>query len=224
MNKYDCYYYLHINGSLIPRNPFVVDSDPLYFESDFVRKFWRINNKEEYDIMMKECAKLTTQVAENSSGQSTIQNQQSKINNLLTCPNCEETWWVQSAIGQYSADEIKEVDFRFTIGAKNATVAYACMGCGYIHSKETANPTKKIVFITGKSAGYKRKAMIAVGVEPVEFDDMIDLGKFAFMTEEFYNNQDDVNSLFTEDIVKFVDAKDNATIFDKMDSAVTQHE
>lgn len=37
------YYYLHTNGSLIHKNAVVVESDPQYFDSPFVRKFWRID-------------------------------------------------------------------------------------------------------------------------------------------------------------------------------------
>lgn len=37
------YYYLHTNGDLIGRNPVVVDSDPQYFNSPFVKKHWRVD-------------------------------------------------------------------------------------------------------------------------------------------------------------------------------------
>lgn len=37
------YYYLHTNGDLIGKPPLVVESDPLYFESTFVRKVWNID-------------------------------------------------------------------------------------------------------------------------------------------------------------------------------------
>lgn len=37
------YYYLHTNGDLIGKNPVVVDSDPRYFDSPFVKEFWHIN-------------------------------------------------------------------------------------------------------------------------------------------------------------------------------------
>jgi hypothetical protein len=37
------YYYLHTNGDLIGKNPIVVDSDPEYFNSPFVSRFWRID-------------------------------------------------------------------------------------------------------------------------------------------------------------------------------------
>lgn len=39
------YYYLHTNGQLIPRNPTVVDSDPDYFNSPFVKRFWFVNDR-----------------------------------------------------------------------------------------------------------------------------------------------------------------------------------
>jgi len=35
------YYYLHTNGDLIGKNPVVVTND--YFDSPFVKKFWRID-------------------------------------------------------------------------------------------------------------------------------------------------------------------------------------
>lgn len=37
------FYYLHTNGSLIGKNPVVVDSDPAYFDSPFVKKVWNID-------------------------------------------------------------------------------------------------------------------------------------------------------------------------------------
>lgn len=37
------YYYLHTNGDLIGKNPVVVDSDASYFDSDFVKKVWKID-------------------------------------------------------------------------------------------------------------------------------------------------------------------------------------
>ena len=40
------YYYLHTNGDLIGKNPAVVDSDPFYFDSDFVKKTWKIDTED----------------------------------------------------------------------------------------------------------------------------------------------------------------------------------
>ena len=37
------YYYLHTNGDLISKNPAVVDADPAYFYSPFVRRTWRVD-------------------------------------------------------------------------------------------------------------------------------------------------------------------------------------
>jgi len=34
------YYYLHTNGSMIFKPKIVLDSDPLYFDSPFVKKYW----------------------------------------------------------------------------------------------------------------------------------------------------------------------------------------
>jgi len=41
-NRY-WYYYLHTNGDIIGKSPYVVESDPDYFRSDFVRTYWKIN-------------------------------------------------------------------------------------------------------------------------------------------------------------------------------------
>ena len=43
------YYYLHQNGSLIGKNPIVVDSDPSYFDSPFVEYVWKINTEDRLD-------------------------------------------------------------------------------------------------------------------------------------------------------------------------------
>lgn len=40
------YYYLHTNGNLIYKNAYVVDSDPDYFDSPFVKKWWRFDSTE----------------------------------------------------------------------------------------------------------------------------------------------------------------------------------
>ena len=40
------YYYLHTNGDLIGKNPYVVDSDVGYFDSDFVKKVWKIDTED----------------------------------------------------------------------------------------------------------------------------------------------------------------------------------
>ena len=39
------YYYLHTNGSLIHKPYSVLESDPDYFVSDFVRKFWVVDTE-----------------------------------------------------------------------------------------------------------------------------------------------------------------------------------
>jgi len=36
------YYYLHSNGDLIGKPPIVVDNDPQYFNSPFVKKWWLV--------------------------------------------------------------------------------------------------------------------------------------------------------------------------------------
>lgn len=37
------YYYLHTNGDLIYKPASVMDGDPSYFDSDFVRKVWKVD-------------------------------------------------------------------------------------------------------------------------------------------------------------------------------------
>ena len=43
------YYYLHTNGDLIGKNPAVVDGDPEYFDSSFVRRVWCIDTESRLD-------------------------------------------------------------------------------------------------------------------------------------------------------------------------------
>jgi hypothetical protein len=43
------YYYLHTNGDLIGKPPIVVDSDPSYFDSPFVKKVWCIDTTDRND-------------------------------------------------------------------------------------------------------------------------------------------------------------------------------
>ena len=42
------YYYLHTNGDLIPKPPLAVESDSSYFDSPFVKKFWKIDLEDRY--------------------------------------------------------------------------------------------------------------------------------------------------------------------------------
>jgi len=48
------YYYLHVNGQLIYRPAVVVESDPSYFDSPFIVKFWKIDSEEQYIDMVIE--------------------------------------------------------------------------------------------------------------------------------------------------------------------------
>ena len=43
------YYYLHTNGNLIHKPASVVDSDPEYFNSTFVKKFWGLDDENRGD-------------------------------------------------------------------------------------------------------------------------------------------------------------------------------
>jgi len=54
------YYYLHSNGDLIYKNPVVVESDPLYFESDFIIRHWKMDfsNRQDAWIMILESLAL----------------------------------------------------------------------------------------------------------------------------------------------------------------------
>ena len=49
MPKVDGYYYLHTNGDLIYKPATVMDSDPNYFDSSFVKKVWPITLDERAD-------------------------------------------------------------------------------------------------------------------------------------------------------------------------------
>jgi len=62
--KTSWYYYLHTNGNLIYRNPAVVDSDPDYFDSPFVKKVWKINaeNREDAWTMILEALVLGARI------------------------------------------------------------------------------------------------------------------------------------------------------------------
>lgn len=42
MEKKTWWYYLHTNGDLIGKHPVVVEADPEYFDSPFVKKTWHI--------------------------------------------------------------------------------------------------------------------------------------------------------------------------------------
>ena len=48
------YYYLHINGQLIYKPAAVVETDPNYFDSMFVRKWWKIDNEDQHSEMIEE--------------------------------------------------------------------------------------------------------------------------------------------------------------------------
>ena len=48
------YYYLHTNGDVIGKNPFVVEADSQYFNSPFVVKFWFVNSRETLIDMLKD--------------------------------------------------------------------------------------------------------------------------------------------------------------------------
>ena len=54
------FYYLHTNGDLIHKPAIVVDSDPQYFDSPFVRRVWTVDPEERGSayIMLVEAAAL----------------------------------------------------------------------------------------------------------------------------------------------------------------------
>ncbi len=54
------YYYLHTNGDLIHKPASVVDVDPNYFDSDFVRKVWKVGLKDRASayLMLLEAAAM----------------------------------------------------------------------------------------------------------------------------------------------------------------------
>lgn len=59
------YYYLHTNGELIFKVAYVVDNLGAtdYFDSPFVRRYWRISTEEQYNQMMQEVEKLKKEEA-----------------------------------------------------------------------------------------------------------------------------------------------------------------
>lgn len=59
------YYYLHINGQLIYKNAFSVDSIGAseYFEGGFVKKYWKLKTREDVDIMLSEAIELGANVS-----------------------------------------------------------------------------------------------------------------------------------------------------------------
>lgn len=53
------YYYLHTNGDLIGKSPFVVESDSEYFNSPFVQKVWKLETDDRGDswsFILEACA------------------------------------------------------------------------------------------------------------------------------------------------------------------------
>ncbi len=46
------YYYLHTNGQLIGKNPIAVDGDSNYFDSDFVKRVWKIDTTKREDAWL----------------------------------------------------------------------------------------------------------------------------------------------------------------------------
>lgn len=58
------YYYLHTNGDLINKHPVVVENDPQYFDSPFVKKYWLINTENRLDawILILEALALGCQI------------------------------------------------------------------------------------------------------------------------------------------------------------------
>ena len=54
------YYYLHTNGELIGKNPFVVDKAgaDVYFDSPFVANYWYVHNWLELNMMLDDLRDL----------------------------------------------------------------------------------------------------------------------------------------------------------------------
>jgi len=48
------YYYLHTNGQIIWKPFIVVESDPEYFNSPYVVKYWKVKSEEDYIKMVIE--------------------------------------------------------------------------------------------------------------------------------------------------------------------------
>jgi hypothetical protein len=52
------YYYLHANDQIIWKPKIVVEMDSEYFNSDMVIKYWKIETKQEYDLMITEAKNM----------------------------------------------------------------------------------------------------------------------------------------------------------------------
>ena len=62
------YVYLHVNGDVIGKSAYVVESDGAenYFEGDLVVKYWDINTPKDFTKMAIESMKLTSDKSKTS--------------------------------------------------------------------------------------------------------------------------------------------------------------
>jgi hypothetical protein len=56
------YFYLHVNGQLIWKPNIVVESDPQYFNSPLVVRYWKIENEYDFKEMIIEAQKINNGV------------------------------------------------------------------------------------------------------------------------------------------------------------------
>ena len=56
------YYYLHANSQIIWKPFGIVDTDPKYFDSPHVIKYWRVEDLLEYQNMITEAKNINTGV------------------------------------------------------------------------------------------------------------------------------------------------------------------
>lgn len=125
---------------------------------------------------------------------------------LLTCPNCESTWFNQVQVGQFqynSLNFVKPVPFS---GEKKVT--YICAECGYtVDSLE--EPNKMLMIITGNSEGQKRVALHDAGMEALEWEDYTQMSNIVFVTDDAKQNKwDQIEPLFEGSIVHYMDISD----------------
>jgi len=58
-NWQEGYYYLHVNGQILWKPSILVDSDPNYFDSPYVVKYWYIDSQMSYNRMKVEAKELS---------------------------------------------------------------------------------------------------------------------------------------------------------------------
>ncbi|GEM_PF-6647463 len=102
---------------------------------------------------------------------------------LLTCPACEGTEFHEIRTAQYT-----NVRFDKQARAHHERFAYVCCGCGLTIHEHGQTVKRMNVVLTGKSAGYKRRAMINSGVEPTEWDGFSIVQDILFVEKQIWEH------------------------------------